>query len=197
MTGQVKLFFCDTETTGLEPERHGITQIAGEIGYLSAEGGYESKTAFNFHVAPFGQDVIEARALEAQKVSRQEVEAYPLPSVIFPKLMKIISRHIDKYEPTDKLWFVAYNSPFDNAFLREFWRKMGDKYFGSLFWTPDLCVMRMAAHELRYARDEMPNFKLSTVAERLQVTVDPATLHDASTDIALTREIYLKLVTKP
>ena len=34
----VKLFFCDVETTGLDPARNGITQIAGEIGYLRPDG---------------------------------------------------------------------------------------------------------------------------------------------------------------
>lgn len=191
----VKLFFCDVETTGVDPLRHGVTQVAGEIGYLRPEGEYDSKTAFNFPVAPFPGDAIEQSALDVQKKTRAEIEASPAPAEVFRKLKRIAEGHVDKYEPTDKLFFVAYNSPFDNAFMREFWRKNGDRYFGSLFWTPDLCVMRLAAERLRFDRDRFANFKLATVAEALGVmgAFDGASLHDASTDIRLTRDIYLKL----
>lgn len=191
----VKLFFCDVETTGLDPARNGITQIAGEIGYLRPDGSYDTKTAFNFNCAPFGQDMVEKSALDIQKKTAEEVSAYPLPGEIFKKLKTIIEKHVEKYEPTDKLFFVAYNSPFDNSFMREFWRKNGDKYFGGLFWTPDLCVMRLAAEKLKFNRDTFPNFKLQTVAAALDVKIEGGgEFHDASYDIALTRDIYLKLI---
>lgn len=192
----VKLFFCDVETTGLDPVKNGLTQIAGEIGYLSVEGGYETKTAFNYAVRPFPADEIAQSALDVQKKTREEIEAHPPGKEVYGKLKGILEKHVSKYDPKDKLLFVGYNSPFDISFLRSFWTKCGDQYFGSLVWWPDVCVARLAAEKLKFDRDRFPNFKLETLARELGVLgeAEAKTLHDASTDIRLTRDIYLKLI---
>jgi DNA polymerase III subunit epsilon len=39
----------------------------------------------------------------------------------------------------------------------------------------------------------MKDFKLSTIAEKLGITVDPSKLHDALYDVELTRESYYRL----
>ena len=187
----IKLFFCDVETTGVDPKGNGITQIAGEVGYLSEE--YKVMQTFNFNISPFPDDVIDPTALEVQKKTLNDVMGYPEPRSVFRQVHDIACGFVDRYDKKDKLFFVAYNSPFDNQFLREFWGKCGDKYFGSLFWTPDICVMRLAANHLMRQRDTLPNFKLETVAGLMGVSAS-GDFHDANTDIQITRDIYLKLI---
>ena len=69
----------------------------------------------------------------------------------------------------------------------------GDKYYGSYFWHPPICVMNMAAQKLAHRRADLPNFKLTTVAEAIGVACE-GNAHDATYDITLTREVYKKLL---
>lgn len=189
----IKLFFCDVETTGIDPKVNGITQIAAEIGTLGLDGIYKRSDTLDFPVAPFPNDVIEPTALEVQKRTREEIALHPAPLMVYRKLLDVLSDRVDRFNPKDKLFFVGYNSPFDNSFMREFWAKCGDKYFGSFFFNPDICVMRMAVDFLRFKRVSMTNFKLVTVAREMGIEYDETTLHNAVTDIAITRQMYFTM----
>lgn len=115
-------------------------------------------------------------------------------STVFETFKQLMGRFIDQYDSKDKFHLYAYNSPFDTQHLRELWKEHNDKYFGSWFYTPDICIMRMAAEVLIEDRNKMPNFKLETVVKHLGIKVqEGGDLHDAMIDIELTREIYLKL----
>lgn len=191
--GKSILFFCDTETTGLDPKRHGITQIAGEIGELEG-GAYKALYGFNYKVRPFDADVIEDEALRIQGRTREQIAGYDLPHEAHKRLTETLESCIDKFDSKDKAFFIAYNSPFDNSFMREFWLKCGDHYFGSWFWNPDICVMRLAAQKLLPERLRIENFKLGTVARALGIDYDEKALHNAFTDVSITIQMYLKLI---
>lgn len=79
---------------------------------------------------------------------------------------------------------------FDNQFLRGFFLQNGDNYFGSWFWSNSIDVMVLASAYLADRRAEMENFKLSTVAKFLGVSVSDDSLHNALYDIELTRAVY-------
>lgn len=181
-----KICYIDTETTGLFAYKNGIIQIAGAI-----EIDGVIKKTFNLRCAPFPTDEIEPRALEVNGTSLEEVRLYPDPKKVFEELTNILGSFCDKFSKTDKYFLVGYNIKFDEDFLRKWWTKCGDKYFGSWFWTPSIDVMTLAAHHLRDQRAELPNFKLGTVAAGLGLTSsEGAGLHDASTDIDYTIQIY-------
>jgi DNA polymerase-3 subunit epsilon len=76
-------------------------------------------------------------------------------------------------------------------FLRRFWEKNGDRYFGSWFWYPCLDVMLVWAQILQPVRGELANFKLPTVARHCGIDVDDSRLHDSQYDIELTRRLWL------
>lgn len=189
----IKLFFTDTETSGVDPKKHGITQIAGEIGTLTRDGAYHVLNTFNYPVSLFPGDIVDKAALDVQGADIEEVMRRPPPDEVYRQLSGILTNHIEKFDKKDKAFFIAYNSPFDNQFMREFWTKNSDSYFGSWFFNPDICVMRMAAHALKFERHEMQNMKLATVAQKMGIEYDENTLHNAAIDIAITRRIYLML----
>lgn len=189
-----KLLFLDVETTGVN-ENNGIIQISGIIVYETQNAtGYELeiKEKFNFRLKPFPEDIIEDKALEINGITREQLSSYPEPLQIFKELTNVMNKHVDKYNNNDKFHFVAYNSPFDNKMLRAFWNKCKDKFFGSYFWVPDICVMRMAGLALRNNRSLYPNFKLATLLPTFGIEIN-GELHDANTDIAVTFEIYKQL----
>ena len=97
-----------------------------------------------------------------------------------------------RWAVTDKFQFVGYNAhSFDMPFMRRFWEKNGNRFFGSWFWYPCLDVMLIWAQILQPVRAELSNFKLATVAKHCGIKVDATRLHDSQYDIELTRELWL------
>lgn len=180
----LKKIYFDCETTGIDPKKHALIQLAGII----VIDGIEQES-FNFLMAPFPHQEVEAEALEVNGVTQEDLLSFPQPKIVFDELIKRMSRYVNRYNTKDKFHFVAYNSPFDSEFVRAFFENCGDKYYGSWFWTPDHCLMRWAAHRLAPVRHELSNFRLETVARRMGIDAESMDLHDAYTDIRLAMQI--------
>lgn len=193
-----KLCFIDTETTGVNAKENGIIQIAGEIVLLeglttgtNGKHNAEVVDSFNLRAKPFPRDVVDPKALEVNKVSLDEITQFQEPILAYKTLSSLFAKHCDKYDKADKFFFVGYNARFDYDFMRAWWEKNGDNYFGSFFFFPPLDVMNIAIWNLIRERKTLPNFKLETVANHLDLTVE-GDFHDAMKDILITKEIFLK-----
>lgn len=180
----IKKCFVDLETTGLDPKKNGVLEIGGIIEYADV------REEFIFRCRPHDTDVIEQAALEVNKLTLDKIKEFDHPGNTYKKLIHVLSKHVNKYNKKDKLFFIAYNAVFDSQFLREFFKKAGDTYYGSWFWHPFIDVMTLAAFGLRKNRAEMPNFHLDTVAKYVGIKVDEEEVHTAGYDIELTRKLY-------
>jgi len=183
----VKRCFIDTETTGLDPLRHGLVQVAGVI-----EINGEIVEEFDFMMRPPADKLFEVRALEVIGKDMAVIDGYKPSKENFRMFKNVISQYVDNYDKKDKFFFLAYNAPFDVAFMRQWFLDNGDKYFGSLFWVPAIDVMSLAGEALAELRHELSDFKLGTVADYLGITPS-GKLHDAMNDIDLTRQLYYNL----
>lgn len=182
----MKTCWIDVETTGLDPNRNGIIQIGGIVDVMG-----ETQEEFNLRVRPFPDDVICDEALQVNRMTRDEIDLLPDPLEGFRRLREILSKYVDPYDKADKFHFGGYNcQTFDVPFVDNWFRKCGDKYFGSWFWRPSLDVMVIAHDALRRERYRYGSFRLGSVAKYFGVEVDEESLHDALVDIRLTREIY-------
>lgn len=186
----VKLLYLDTETTGLDYRQHAMVQMAGSV---VIDG--EVKESFDFKMRPMDGQRIDPQALLVQNRTEDEVLAYSDPVSTFLAFRAILERYVDRYDKADKFFLVGYRIAFDEEFLREFFRRNDDKYYGSYFWTPAIDVMVLAATYLLQDRANLPNFKLGTVAQHLGILPD-AGLHDASVDIDLTRRVMKVVASK-
>lgn len=187
-----KLCYTDVETTGLDHKRNGLIQMAGSIYYLEGEN-YEKKEEFNFKIKTFEADEIADQALVVNKITREEIALYPDPKQVHSEFNSLLDKYVDRYNKADKLFFVGYNARFDYDFVRSFYEKCNDKYFGSFFFFPPVDVMNYAIVHLMEKRHELPNFKLATVADYFGVKPE-GDLHDAFVDIEITRLIFEKLL---
>lgn len=186
MQGEIIKFFYDLETTGVDERRHGVHQISGSI-----EVDGVLMESFNFKVQPNPKALIEPEALTVGNVTEEQIKAYPPMREIYLKMIKILSKYVDKYNPRDKMYLVGFrNSSFDDKFFRAWFLQNQDAYFGSWFWGNSLDVSIQASEYLINRRAKMLNFKLKTVAKELGLEVDEERLHDAEYDIMLTRSIY-------
>jgi DNA polymerase III epsilon subunit-like protein len=184
----MKFCFIDCETTGTDKKKHGLIQFAGKI---VVDG--KIVDSFNITAAPFPDDVIDAEALAVNGLTEMIIRSYQTPKAAYRQFIDIISKHCDRYHRQDKMHFTGWNADFDADFVREFFEKNGDPYFGSWFWYPILDVSKLAGLQLAPRRHEMVNFRLTQVAHFLQVDVDEAKAHDAMYDIDLTMRIFLFL----
>lgn len=182
----MKLFFFDLETTGLNPSKNGIHQIAGEIVIDGI-----SKEIFDFKVQPNPKCIIEQEALDVAGVTKEQILAYPPMIEVYVKFTKVLAQYVDKFNKIDKFFLVGYNNAsFDNQFLRAFFLQNGDNYFGSWFWSNSIDVMVLASQYLIEQRNQMENFKLATIAKELGINTEEGKLHNATFDIKLTKAIY-------
>jgi len=185
----MKNCYIDVETGGIDPNSCALLQIGVMI-----EIHGEVVEQKDFKVAPFPKDEIYDDALKVNNLTKEEIKKFPKPDEVYDELIELLSRYVNRYSKHDKFFFTGYNShAFDMPFLRKFFEKNGDKYFGSWFFYPSIDVMILAAQALMKKRSHMIDFKLFTVAQALGVSPDTALLHDAVYDIKLTREVYKKL----
>lgn len=183
----MKALYIDTETTGLT-SAHGIIQIAA----IAVIDGVEQEP-FVQQVQPFPEDILDEYALKVNNTTKEQIATYESPHNVHGNFCDYLGKWVNPMDNRDKFHFLAYNSTFDSEMMRAFFSKCGDRYFGSWFWNPDICVMRMAALALAGQRKHMENFKLATVARQLGIEFKDEALHDALTDIRLTREVYRRI----
>ena len=182
------LFFCDLETTGTDPAKHGIIQIGGII-----DIGWEVKMRINLLTAPFEQDIIEADALGVTGRKETEIKMFPNPRKVYQALIFYLNQYVDRFDRKDKFYFIGYNSHFDDVFLRAWFKKNYNEYYGSFFYWPPIDVANMAAVNFMESRHGLSDFKLMTVASAAGISIDPTKVHDAMYDIEITRHLFYRL----
>lgn len=189
-------FWFDTETTGVNSETCAMIQLGGLI-----EIGGRVKDKINIKMRPFFGAEIRTKALTINKTTRDQIENYPPWEEGFEKLEKTLGKHVDMYDPTDKLVIAGYNVDFDINFLRKYFDYYhGDKtnmkfisYFGSWFFWPSIDVKNEVAKQVQAGYLRLKNYKLSTICGHYGVKLDA---HDALNDIKATRELYHVLMNK-
>jgi len=182
-----KLCFIDVETTGIDRSAHDIFQLSARI---VSPNGAEVLSRFDSTFRPIGLNVMP-EALEKHGYSVEDLASLPTSSSsAYSDFVEWLSEHVNRYDKADKLHFVAYNAKFDAEFVRAWFEKNEDAFFGSYFWNPPICVMMGAAWFTKRVRGALPNFKLSTLCQCAELGWDESQAHDASYDIDKTIELY-------
>ena len=206
-----KTLFCDVETTGLGPVKHGVVQIAMlmdidgyvedrlvvkcqpflkdyieyEKGMPSGEKGKETKW-LNF--AMDLNDEFEPKDYKTPTgIPIAEILTYPEPEEVFPRVIAFLDKWINKFDKQDKAYFGAYNAKFDHDFLQAWFVKNGSGFFGSYINHRLLDPLLFL-----YARDWQglifyPNYKLPTVCDIYGIALEA---HNPLSDIEATRELW-------
>ena len=186
----IKKIFIDTETTGLNPKKNGILEIGCII-----EINNSVEAEFVIECSPFKGDEISDKALEVNHIPKDTLYKRLSPVDAYHDFVSVLSKHVDRFNKRDKFFFFAYNAPFDSNFLREFFLKNNDVYFGSYFFYPPIDVAVLAAIYLGDERARMPNFKLTTVAPMLGIDIDMEKAHGALYDTKIMRDVFYKVMT--
>lgn len=183
--GNMKIMYFDVETSGTDEKVNAVLQLAGTI---HCEG--LKAFSFNYFMKPFPGQVIEDEALEANGFTRGQIEIFADPVKCYVQFVRMLTRYVDRFDKSDKITLVGYNSGFDDGFLRQWFKNCYDSYYGSYFFWPAIDVANMAAVRYRKTRSQFPDFKLMTVAKYLGIRVDESKAHDAVYDTEITKELY-------
>ena len=193
----MKLFIFDLETTGLNSQFCGIHQLSGVIAETNGKD-IKFLDPFDIKMKPFKGKRIYQEALELGDITIDDIDKYQEPQEAYRQIIALIKKHVNKFNPNDKMFLVGYNSlHFDNDFLRQWFVDNGDNYFGSYFWSNGIDVMSEASRVLMNIRPYMPNFKLGTVAKTLGFEVKEDELHDGLVDVRLTARILIYCLRNP
>ena len=187
----MKMCYIDVETTGVNPYRCAIIQLAGII-----EVSGDEVELFNYNIKPHDEAQIDDKALALQGDPAQvyeDIMSYPPSDEVFQKFEALLRSRVDPYDRTDKMHFVAYNAMFDAQFIRSWFKLHGNNFFGSFFFHPPLDVMVLTAEYLKATRSQLQNFKLETVCRHVGIEVSSDILHNAYGDIRLTKKLYEKV----
>lgn len=185
----MKYLFCDLETSGLDPSRHAVIQLAGLI---DIDG--EVVEEFDFRMQPFPGQTLSNESLEINGVTLEQMKKFPKPMVVYNELMAVFNKHVSRFDKTDKFFLVGYNSNFDDTFLRQYFKNCGDDFYGSFIWWPTIDIAPFAMEFLKEERAKFPDFKLGTVASAIGIEVDRTKTHNALYDSHLARKIYRKMI---
>ena len=184
----MKVAWIDTETGGVDHKTDALLQIAIEIFIDDVP-----KESDVFHVAPFNNDRINDEALEVNGFTRDQVETFTSPMIVKMRLENILGKYVNKFNPLDKFVFAGYGARFDMDFMRQFFKKNDDNYFGSYFFSMPLDVMSFVAEGIVVGTVKpMKSFKLVKVCDQLGIELGEEA-HDAMADIRATRELYDEL----
>jgi DNA polymerase-3 subunit epsilon len=186
-----KVLWIDLETTGLDPKKHGIIQLAA-----LAEIDNDVVEEVDLLIRPLDKHQVEEEALAKSNRTEKEVREYPTSAEQFKAFETFLARYINRYDKFDKFVLAGYNiNSFDEPFLRQFFidnaktdkeRKYGG-YFGSWFFWPKRDVQTYLAEHLLEIGLRLSNYQLSTVCEYFNIPIEA---HDALSDIQATRILY-------
>lgn len=182
----MKLLYIDLETTGLNSGENAIIELAGIL-----EIDDKVQESFSIYMKPDSDQEIDQNALDAISINRDTIDKYPTQKEGYTRFIKILEKYINVFDKNDKLFLVGYNiHSFDIPFLRVFFLRNNNKYFGSYFHHPSIDVMLLISFFSMTQRENLPNFKLATIAESLGINVDKERLHMALYDTSITRDIF-------
>ena len=183
-----KLFWFDTETTGLDPIKNDILTLAGvyEVDGKIIKG-------IDLKIKPFSYENISKEALEVNKLTLEQIKTFDEPLVAYKKLIAFFNSCVNRYDKSDKMIPAGYNVMFDVNFLFEFFKKCNDLYCGSYIDYHKLDVATIVLFFKIQGYFDFHGFKLEKVAKQLEI---PIIAHDAKEDILATRKVYYKLMEK-
>jgi len=183
---KIKKLYLDVETTGLESEVCGLTQLACIIEI----DGKEMESA-NFDIRPFKGADITKKALEVTGKTFDEVQAYPEEDKVFGQFIEMLKRYIDPMVYGDDFTLVAYNAEFDQNFMMALFERQGKKYGNYINYrkVDPLALLRILHSE---GMANLPSYTLSNVYKAL--FDEEFNAHDADADIKATVRVHKYLL---
>ena len=170
--------FVDVETTGLDPSRHSVVQIAA----LAVCKG-KIVEEFNAFCQPNEGREIDQRALQVNGFTAEKLFSFEEHVVVAKKFFDFLDKYaVQKYP--EQLIFCGWNARFDFNFIMSFLDLNHYSHVKIYFDEDYLDIKQFAVQEVN-----LPHYRLGEVAKKLGLSVSENELHDGIYDIRLTYQI--------
>jgi DNA polymerase-3 subunit epsilon len=175
---EIKTFWIDLETTGLEAGRDYIVEIAALC---------DGKT-FHRYILPEHKPVnyheIEEFGVKWDFLEQNGINQYQA----YIEFIFFLDSIVDKFNRNDKMIIAGKNVSFDVDFLRSWFMGNGNSFFGSYFFNINIDISSVYACLLSKGKVSiLNNYKLETLCDYFSVEINA---HSAISDIQATKEIY-------
>jgi DNA polymerase III subunit epsilon len=199
-----KILFFDTETTGLDPNKNALIQLAM---IMDIDGMMVAQIKID--IQPFDDDMMLIGLADVgnnpQNISWKEskdcyfdsftptditfsdIAEFPKPQEAIKQINTFLKKHISQYDKIDKAYIGGYNTPFDIAFLSKFYSKCKDNYLGSYINWKQLDVRNMLYILDFDGKIKLENYKLETACNHFGIELEA---HNPLSDIMATRELF-------
>lgn len=183
-----KYLLIDTETTGLEPDRHAVLEIGAQA--LTPSLNVAEIPPFHVHIRPHTKAIIDDRALNVNKLwwaNDPNAEGYKkalAPKDAWEQFNKWLTEH---FEVATWVVLVGWNVSFDEAFLKGFFRHNigGEPVTGQPPWPFHYHKIDLLGL-VRYFDARMgkvrKSYKLEDIAQDYYGTVSKFAMHTALGD---------------
>lgn len=190
----MKVLWCDTETTGLEPENSGAFQVAMLYKY-----GADKTKAWQrlFFMNPLDEEkgiIYHEEAYNTHGVKKETIEGYAKAADIMPVIATFLMDYGKGFADEgkfEKLFFAGYNPAFDWKHLDALFRRYTEYKMSDFFEPKLLDVLEQVKRATAMGKLNTLNKKLTTVCKSLEIPLENA--HDAMGDIEATRELAVRL----
>lgn len=190
-----KILFIDVETTGLNPDIHGIHQISA----IMVVNDYVANTpqAFNSNVQPHPSARVDTRSLGIAGVTYNQLASYPPMEQVFGEFQAFLSQYVDP-SGQERIYIGGYNSQaMEGPFMRQWYKHNGvEQMFRSHFHSATLDVMTLAVKHYMDKGIHPVSYSLENMARLSGIPYDVSKLHDAEYDNRLAIKLYYKLEQK-
>jgi len=184
----VKILWIDTETSGLDPNIHGIISLAAMV---EIDGEIRERQTLYMDPRGIGKQ-LDAKALEVNGFTPESIGNLPAPKVLKSSLDELMGKYVDKFDKNDKFIAAGYNVRFDVDMLNSLFKAFGDNYLFS--WISGAMLDVMAAFQFcvwMWKIQATPRNRLTDVAAALGINTEGA--HGAMADIEMTRAVAMAL----
>lgn len=186
-----KILWIDVETTGIDEKRHGLIQISALV---DIEGKIVDE--FNEYVRPFKNDYISKEALEKNNTTIDElkynIEKYREACEVHEEFTEWMGKRVNRFDKKDKFIIAGKKVEFDIRFLRAWWEKCGDNYYGAWFHYPHLDLEQRLAEVMLHEDNFLLNrYRLGDICKFLDIELCDA--HNSKYDIWATYQAWYVL----
>ena len=187
-----KILWLDTETTGLNPNIHGLR----EVGFIVEIDGVVMEKGV-FYINPFTyekQIEIDDYALFISNKTIEELKTYDRSSLSLKEFIKTIVKYINVNSKEDVFTIAGYNVGFDIGFIKAWFDDIGPKdAYKTLFNYKALDVFSLVFFLRNLDLIDTENDKLETLCKYFNIDIDA---HNALSDILATKQLYETIVDK-